>query len=457
VRSGAEGSTPFHLSGVRLALALGDQELEQRLRPDIETAEDLVIVAQCLAADQLAELVHSHQVDAAVVAWTLHRLTDTVLDQLERPGVTLVLLVPDPADDRWRQRAGPVLPLDTDPQAIREAILAGRPGLRPVPRPVPTSPAVPLELADRVQPPLGGVVAVTGGAGSPGRTTIALNLVAALGAAVPAVLVELDLCAPAVAAYVDADPSRNVCTLAHTVGDDPHAWTEALVDELQPLSTASTHAQVLCGPPKREMRTNVSAVLVERLVDELAQRFQWVILDVGPEWLGLDAVASVHRAALARAEHLMLVSAPDLVGLWHARTALDQLQRLFGVTSTQVNLVLNRHDPAFHHTRQEVEWHLGAPAAAVIPLDHRAMQQAIADQQAVVLNGSSRAGRALVRLAEGMHAGKLHLPMPASRHERGPWWRRVLGRQPRPVVTRSLARVEHTRAAAVAGSRSRGW
>jgi hypothetical protein len=180
-------------------------------------------------------------------------------------------------------------------------------------------------------------------------------------------------------------------------------------------------------------------------------------VDVGPEWLGVDAVATAHRAALARAEHVMLVSSPDLVGLWHARTALEQLQRLLGVASTQVNLILNRHDPAFHHTRQEVEWHLGAPAAAVIPLDHRSMQRAIADQRPVVFDSSSRAGRALLRLAEGMHAGKLHLPMQVSRYERGPWWRRLFGRQPTPLVSRSLARVEQRRVTAVAGSRSRGW
>jgi len=457
VKSGVDGSTPFHLTGVRLALGLGDQELEQRLRPAFEAQQDLVFVAQCLAADQLLELVHSHQVDAAVVAWTLHRLTDAVLDQLERPGLTLVLLVPDPDDDRWAHRAGPVLAIDTDPQTVRESIIAGRPGARSVSRPLPADQHVPLKLVDRVQPSHGGVIAVAGGAGSPGRTTLAINLAVALGAAAPTALVDLDLCAPALAAYVDVDPSRNVCTLAHAVGDDPRAWGDALADELQPLDSAAAHTSVLCGPPKREMRTSVSAALVERLVDELSRRYQWVILDVGPEWLGIDGVATSHRAALARAEHLILVSAADLVGLWHARTALDQLQRLLGIASTRVNLVLNRHDSHFHHTREEVDWHLGAPVAAVIPLDHAGMQRAIADQRPVVLDASSRSGRALVRLAEGMHEGKLQLPMESSRRARGAWWRRLFGRQPAPIVTRSPARLDQPQPAAVVAARSRGW
>ena len=44
--------------------------------PALEARDDLVIVAQCLAADQLLQLVTARQVDALVVAWTLHRLTD---------------------------------------------------------------------------------------------------------------------------------------------------------------------------------------------------------------------------------------------------------------------------------------------------------------------------------------------------------------------------------------------
>src|SRR5262249_11741838 len=78
---------------LRLALGLGDQELEQRFRPSLEAFDDLHIVAQCLAADQLLQLVTAREVDALVVAWSLHRLTDAILDELDRPGVTVVLLV----------------------------------------------------------------------------------------------------------------------------------------------------------------------------------------------------------------------------------------------------------------------------------------------------------------------------------------------------------------------------
>jgi Flp pilus assembly CpaE family ATPase len=156
-----------------------------------------------------------------------------------------------------------------------------------------------------------------------------------------------------------------------------------------------------------------------------------VIVDVGAELLGLEAAAAAHRAVIAAAHHVLLVAASDLVGLWHARTALDQLERQVGLARSSVDLVLNRHDARYHHSRTEVEWHLGARVVAVVPHDHAAAQRATADQAPLVLNARSRAARALIALAERVHEG--HVRLPAATGDRTasgwrPWWRRVLSR-----------------------------
>src|SRR5207237_297182 len=135
---------------------------------------------------------------------------------------------------------------------------------------------------------------------------------AALGAVSPTVLLEADLCAPAIAAFLDRDPSRNLCTLAHAVREDPHAWHAALADELQPLSVHSPFSLVLCGPPKRNMRASISPPFMERLVAELAHAYHYVVIDVGPEWAGTDVAAANHCAMMASAQQLLLVSACDL-------------------------------------------------------------------------------------------------------------------------------------------------
>jgi Flp pilus assembly CpaE family ATPase len=421
---------------LRLALGLGDQELEQRLRPTLDADDDVVVVAQCLAADQLLQSVESREADAAVVAWSLHRLTDAILDQLDRPGVPIVLLVPDPDDERWRGRRGPVIPVDSDAATVRQVVLAARRGGRVLNRPRPTPEPVVLKAADRgdagPRPLPGSVIAVTGGAGSPGRTTIAINLATALGAAVPTVLVEADLCAPALAAYLDRDPSRNLCTLAHVVREDPQSWDAALSAELQPLNRHSPFGMALCGPPKREMRSSIAPAFLDRLIIELKHRFTYVVLDVGPELLGLDTAAANHRAALAGAQQVVLVAASDLVGLWHARTALDQLDRHAGIEARTVNLLLNRHDRHYHHSLSEVEWHLGAPVVGIVPFDHPATQRAIAEQRPLVADPSGRAGHALRGLAERIYAGQLQIPMePAGPGRLERMWRSVLRRPPR--------------------------
>ena len=236
--------------------------------------------------------------------------------------------------------------------------------------------------------------------------------------------------------------------------EDTLAWANALADELQPLSAHSPMAQVLCGLPKREMRTSISPAFVERLVTELARQYRYVVIDVGPEWLGADLVAANHRAVLAGAAQVLLVSGSDLVGLWHARTALDQLDRQLGIDRHNVQLVLNRHDARFHHGRAEVAWHLGAPVVGLIPFDHAAAERATAQQRPLVVDSNSRASRALLSLAEGIHTARLRLPVePGNPVGADRWWRRL-----RPGGTGStLERPAQLPVAAGQGRRGQTW
>jgi Flp pilus assembly CpaE family ATPase len=401
----------MNLPRLRLALALGDQEREARLRPMLDADDEFGVVAQCLAADQLMAVIEAGGADAAVIAWGLHRLTDSALGQIERSRVPFVLLVPDVEAVRWQDLRALVLPLDADAASVRQSLHAALRGERWAPTRAQPGVAPVGAAAQGESSPAGlSIIAVTGGSGSPGRTTVAINLAAALGCVAPTVLVDADLDGPSIAAYLDRDPSRNVCTLAHAVRESPHAWSAVLADELQPLDRPSGLGLVLCGPPKREMRSSVSPLLLERLIRELAQRHRYVVLDVGAELLGNGPAAGAHRAALAAAQHTLVVAAADLVGLWHARTSLRQLEHTLEIDPQRVSLVINRHEPRYHHTRAEIEWHLGARAAAVVPYDYAHVQRAIAEQRPLLTDRASRAGRALLGLAERIHAGRVRLP-----------------------------------------------
>ncbi len=119
-------------SRLRVALALGDQEREQRLRPALETDPELLVVAQCLAADQLVEVVETQRLDGVIVACDVHRLTEPILRQLDRRGPPLVVLDRDPTAERWQDLRGVVLPLDAEADAVASAVKSARRGQRPV-------------------------------------------------------------------------------------------------------------------------------------------------------------------------------------------------------------------------------------------------------------------------------------------------------------------------------------
>jgi Flp pilus assembly CpaE family ATPase len=214
----------------------------------------------------------------------------------------------------------------------------------------------------------------------------------------------------------------------------------------------------LCGPPKREMRGSIAPAFLEHLFVELARRYRYVVVDVGPELLGMDTTAANHRAVLASASKVLVVSASDLVGLWHARTALDQLERQLGIGRRTVNLILNRNDSRFHHARSEVEWHLGAPIAAVVPFDQPASQRAIAEQRPIVVDPTSRAGRVLISLAERIHNDKLRLPAePVDRRGSEGWWRRVLVRPRSNIAVRQVPAPESLGLAQPRDRSERAW
>ena len=427
------GMTPGHpmpqSGALPLAIGLGDVERERILLPALEQDGSFVIMHRSLAADELLAYLREHHVAAVLVAFDLHRLNSTILRDLVQSGVPLVLLVPDPSDARW---AGVpvVLPLALDAVAIRlaleDTVRGERPRLAPTPNEPPAGqPTVPPEQASAPPPAEFQVLACISGRGSPGRTTVALNLATALGAVAPTVLVDVDVCGPSVAAYIDADPTRNLSMLAHADPHTPQEWDLAIESEVQPIAARSPHGYVICGIPKLEMRGGVAPAFFERLIAKLKTRYRYIILDTGADLLGPDV--ALHRTATGLADLVVLVADSSIVGLWHARTALRLLHEQLAVCPERTRLLINRHDRRYHHRRTEIEWNLGA-SIGVVPFDYRAASRALMAQQPLVMNGRSRAAQALRDLAQRIHGGTITLPPEQEGNRVTRWWQAFSGR-----------------------------
>jgi hypothetical protein len=244
---------------------------------------------------------------------------------------------------------------------------------------------------------------------------VAVGLAAALGVVAPTVLVDADPWGPSVAAALDADPTRNLAMLTLGLGDPAGGagrdWDRALAGELQPLHAACPRGRVLCGVPRPGARPALQAAFFERLVAELRRRFRYVVLDAGGDILVGEAVAP--RAAVAVADRVLVVASADVVGLLHARRALEVLRGPLGVPDARLGLVLNHHDRHFHHAPAEVEWALRVPVVAVLPHDHAGVQRALAAQRPVVFGGRGGAGGtggAVLELAAGLHGSRIAVP-----------------------------------------------
>lgn len=425
----------------RLAIGLGDAAREQVLLRALSESGDFVVAARCLAADEVLACVRRGDVDAALVATDLHRLSDGTLEELARARTPVVLLAPRPEEGRWRAFAGRVLPADAELAAVRAALLAAVRGETPrtLPHPGATeTPAADPQQEPEAAPPAPAdglsVLAVASGPGSPGRTTVAVSLAAALGAVAPTVLVDADVFGPSVAAHLDLDPTRNLYMLGHAAPSTPGEWERAIAQETQPLALSSPHAVAVCGVPKPEMRTAVSAGFLEQLVAELQRRYRYVVLDIGADLLGPDA--AVHRAAVRRCQQVLFVVATDVVGLRQARTGLDVLKAHAPIDPQRVAVLLNRHDRRHHYGRGEIEFSLEVPAAAVVPYDHGAAQRALGEQRPLVVDERSRAGGALLELADRVHGGRIRFPAAATTAHSTSWQRWLPPRRPRPPWTR---------------------
>ncbi len=401
-----------------LTVALGNPQRELALLTTLE--EDFRLGVAVHAAEVL-DRVRSAATDAVLLSVELPGFNPALATDLAHSpiGAHLLLLVSDPATAMWRTMdKAIVLPLGATPDEIRAALAAlalvgmgtGRRTFRQSEAAEATTvPQRPLAIPD--QPFT--VLTVASGTGSPGRSTVALGLAAALGAVAPTVLVDADLAGPSLAALLDIDPRRNLFQIAYGQPEMPEEWDEELARALQPLGPHSPLGQVLCGLPTMAMRAGVTPAFFGRVIVALEARFRHVVLDLGADLLGADA--ALHRIGLKLAGQILLVTTPDLTDLLRARAALDALEGQLGIPPERVALIVNRHDHRRHQGYHALEWSLGRPLAALLPYDHAGAMRAKATRQSVVLDRRSKAGRALLELAGRVHGGAIMPPLKARR------------------------------------------
>ncbi|HYU05494.1 MAG TPA: hypothetical protein VEL02_16750 [Jatrophihabitantaceae bacterium] len=415
---------------VRTLIAIGDPVRErvvlQLLAETVEDGPPLRLVRRCLDAEDLLDSVQADEVDAAIVSADLHGFGVDALHRMAQIRIPLVLwgINTGSAPATLDATRVTILPRDVDVAELRNAIRSLTSTGGRLRRPSAVASAHAAELERAVMParfaPVphipgvargGTVIALVGAPGGQGVSVLAAGLTAALSREGSAALVDLNLERPSQALALDLNPARNLYMVLHEAGtqNDPNVWARLLESELQPLDASLPRALVLAGAPGGGLVTNVGADDVRNLLCHLASYEQYVVADVGSTLDGGSPVASAHRAALAAADRVFVVTRSDLVGLRRAAQLLEVLRGMLNAPERCQALLLNEHHLRHHHDPVEVARALRTPVAAVIPNDAKGVNAALAAQRPLVAvggTGRGSAARALVDLARQLHSAE---------------------------------------------------
>ncbi|MFK5689652.1 CpaE family protein [Ornithinimicrobium sp. LYQ92] len=241
--------------------------------------------------------------------------------------------------------------------------------------------------AGPAEPEPGEVIVVWGAYGSPGRTTVAVNLAAELATPLePVILVDADTYAASVAqwlAVLDEAPGVAAAARAADQGSLDAELLVQLAPEVRP------GLRVLTGLPRADRWPELRDASLADVLEQCTRVARRVVVDVAPvveqdEELSFDTRAPRRNGAaltaLQAADRVVVVGVGDPVGLHRLVRCLDALPGL-SAASRQVVVTRVRPGPVGpepeRRIRESLRRFAGAERVHLMPEDHEAMDAAL--------------------------------------------------------------------------------
>jgi len=168
------------------------------------------------------------------------------------------------------------------------------------------------------------------GKGGTGKTTMAVNIAAALAKKGKRVmLIDCDLQFGDVNLLLDLEPKDTIVELVQERGG-------IMIDNIRTFSMIhSSGITVLCAPKSAEFAELVTARHIETIIDVLRPYYDFIIIDMAP------AFSDVTIAAIENCDELMLIYNVEILSLKNAKVCLqilDQLQQ-----REKARLIINKN------------------------------------------------------------------------------------------------------------------
>ena len=241
------------------------------------------------------------------------------------------------------------------------------------------------------------VYAVKGGAG---RTTIAVNLAAALGHGHRGQCVLLDLGLPYNHAALVANLVPTGC-LAMSDRADKDEFEAAL---LAAVLHHPTGMAVLPSALRVEQSELVTPALAQRALDVLEETFDYIVVDLGV------AMSEVTLGVLERADRVLIIVTAELPTLKDTAELLQIFEKVLDIPPARVSLILNHPRPQTMVARADAERVVRRAMQMEIAYDGaRFDRAAVTGEVLVAVYGSSAAAKSIVRLASSIvddHKGR---------------------------------------------------
>ncbi|MDY0909051.1 P-loop NTPase [Microbacterium sp. CFBP9034] len=374
-----------------------------------------------LGADAEAVLRAVAEADAVVLEVARHTVTTAVVALCDRAGTRILPLCADAADERLAAAFGleRPLPRDIEPWLLADALgaIPARPGAEPSPLPG-------AALAARPQPRL---IVVWGPAGSPGRSTVAIELAVELARGGRHVgLVDADTHAPSIAlalGLADEGPGfAAACRQAELGGLDARELSRVSA----PLGRSGVDVLTGLNRPSRWPELSES-----RVTAALAACRQWA------DYTVVDVSASLERdeeimsdldgprrhaatiAALRAADLVVAVAGADPVGISRFLRAHVELRATVG--ATPIAVLANRLRPgalgidARGQVRRTLDRFGGIREVSFLPQDARSADAALLAARPIAEVAPKSPFTLALRRFVGEHVATAPVPQRAGR------------------------------------------